>query len=137
MQNNAHSTKRWTSNARALFTFSETQFLLSALLLSVALPLFAYTVGNALFNTVITLLLVTIVGIAICKQTARVLGDPKLDLLATFWLTKLGLTLFLLYAGWIPQLDPSSGNWGYDPQRYYIDAAELLASDWSPETGSN
>lgn len=74
---------------------------------------------------------VTLGGVVLCQKTQSGLNDPRLRVLGYFWLIKLGLTLFLLYVGWMPQLDPSSVAWGYDPQRYYIQAKELIDNNWS------
>jgi hypothetical protein len=77
---------------------------------------------------------VTLAGLFLCRSTEKAVGDPALDVLGYFWLAKLGLTLLLLYAGWMPQLDPnSSDSWGYDPQRYYTEAKQLVDNDWSPD----
>lgn len=120
------------------FTLANGQVLLAALLLVLGLPLLIFTVQIALFNTVLIFIFVLIAGLAFCHATHRKVHDPKLHLLKTFWLIKLGLTLFLLYAGWIPQLDPStSSSWGYDPQRYFQDAYDLIENGWNPSVGSN
>ena len=89
---------------------------------------------QAAFNAALLLAIVSIVGLILCRKTQLQLGDAALCVLGYFWLIKLGLTLFLLYAGWIPQLDPStSSTWGYDPQRYYTQAQELIDYNWSTD----
>jgi hypothetical protein len=75
---------------------------------------------------------VAVIGLLLCRNTQIRLNDPSLRILGYLWLIKLGATLFLLYAGWIPQLNSaSSGTWGYDPQRYYLQAQELIDHNWS------
>ncbi len=72
------------------------------------------------------------------NKTADALDDPKLYRTGILWLIKLGLTLSILYAGWIPQLEHNiAPTWGYDPQRYYKDANTLVALDWKPTTSIN
>jgi len=77
---------------------------------------------------------VSLVGLVLCRFTQIKLEDSSLTILGYLWLFKLGATLFLLYVGWIPQLDPASSTaWGYDPQRFYVEAQELIENDWVPD----
>jgi hypothetical protein len=101
---------------------------------SVGTTVIAATVNASVGVTVMLLLCVGAAGLHLCTRTASDLGDTSLNALGTFWLVKLALTLFLLYVGWIPELDPNtSTTWGYDPQRYYTQAQELPRNDWSPD----
>ena len=107
-------------------------------LLGVGMFLHVVTVKVALANTLIIFVFVTVMGLWLCHRTRVNLGDPKLKILGTFWLLKVGITLLLLYAGWIPYLDPAtSPAWGYDPQRFYQDAKDLIENEWTPRAGSN
>jgi hypothetical protein len=64
--------------------------------------------------------------------------DQKLSILSVFWLVKVGITLFLLYAGWIPDLfDTSALSWGYDPQRYFHDSYDLIENGWTSVASLN
>lgn len=101
------------------------------LLLCVGCGLILTTIEQAPFNTVFLLTFVSVAGLVLCRNTQVQLTDPALKILGYLWLIKLGLTLFLLYAGWMPQLDLSSASWGYDPQRYYIQAQQLIDNNWS------
>lgn len=106
--------------------------------LGAGLVLLFATVQVALVNTLGLFLLVTLIGLWQCRATAYRLADTKLRVLGTLWLVKVGLTLLLLYAGWIPQFDPaSSDSWGYDAQRFYQDAYDLIENGWNPVTGLN
>jgi len=90
------------------------------------------TIDHDLFNTLLLLAFVAITGLLLCRNTQIRLNDPSLKILGYFWLIKLGITLFLLYAGWIPQLDSATSSmWGYDPQRFYVQAQELIYNNWS------
>ena len=95
------------------------------------------TVHVALVNTLIIFFTITGIGLRLCNRTSVDLGDTKLKILSSFWILKVIITLVLLYVGWIPQLDPSSVSWGYDPQRFYIDAFDLIENGWKPLAGSN
>ena len=95
------------------------------------------TVRVALLNTLLIFFAFTLLGLWLCHRARVDLADPKLKILSTLWLLKVIITLFLLYVGWIPQVDPSSASWGYDPQRFYIDAFELIQNGWNPLAGSN
>ncbi len=91
------------------------------------------TIEQAVFNTILLLVLVSTSGLLLCRNTQIRLNDPSLKVLGYFWLIKLGITLLLLYVGWMPQLDPAAGSWGYDPQRFYFQAKELIDNNWSPD----
>lgn len=109
------------------------QLVLLFMLLSACSTLIFATIEQASFNAVLLLIFVSITGLILCRRIQIHLNDPSLRILGYFWLIKLWMTFFLLYAGWIPQLDPASSNtWGYDPQRYYIQAQELIDNNWSP-----
>ena len=85
-------------------------------------------VSNIYTNILYTLL--TIFGYIISIKTTETL-DLNLRLLPFFWLLKILLTFFLLTKGWIPDLSESTNpNWGYDPQRYYSQAKELIENNW-------
>jgi hypothetical protein len=118
---------------RASRGFPNGQAALLFLLLGVGSALILATIQQAPFSTVFLFGVVAIGGLALCRVTQAKLNDPSLKMLGYFWLIKLGITLFLLYAGWMPLLDPSSVSWGYDPQRYYIQAKELIDNHWSPD----
>lgn len=124
-------------NMQRTHVITSGQTALLALILCMGILLLLATVQIALINTILIFIFVAFVGLQQCQSTTLKTGDPKLQLLTSFWLIKLVLTLFLLYAGWIPMLDPSSINWGYDPQRFYIDAQDLIDNDWTPVAGSN
>lgn len=110
------------------------QFALLFLLLGIGSTLILGTMEETAFGTVLVLIVVSTTGMALCRRTQTRLDDPGLRVLGCFWLVKLGATLFLLYMGWIPQLDPaSSSSWGYDPQRFYFQAQEMSDNNWLPE----
>ena len=114
------------------FAFPAGQVVLLFLLLGLGGPFILTTISTASFSAVLLLGFVSVIGLLLCRYTQVRLEDPALKILGYLWLIKLGVTLFLLYAGWIPQLDPaSSDTWGYDPQRYYVQAQELIDQNWS------
>ena len=109
------------------------QIILLCLLFGVGVTVILSTIEQAALNTVILLGFVSVTGLALCRKTQIHLNDVNLKVLGYFWLIKLCLTLFLLYAGWIPLLDPqTSTKWGYDPQRYYVQAKDLIDIGWRP-----
>lgn len=86
-------------------------------------------------GAVVLLAVVATVGLEICKRVRGQLNDTRLGALGYLWVAKLGLTLVLLYAGWVPQLDPATSPvWGYDPQRYFAYAQEIVDNDWASDT---
>ena len=130
---NAASARRPLFREKWRMAFPVGQVIFLLLLLGLGGALILATMEKAAFNTVILLGFVSICGLMLCRITQIRLNDPALKILGYLWLIKLGITLFLLYVGWMPQLDPSSALWGYDPQRYYIQAQELIDNNWSPD----
>lgn len=121
-----------------VYTLTSSQVISSSLLFAFGTLLLGTSVDIALANTWLIFILVTVSGLWFCHHTRISLNDSKLKILGSFWLIKVAATLALLYAGWIPQLDPSSSeSWGYDAQRYYYDARQLIKDDWNPIVGNN
>jgi len=125
-------------SVRASFGLTGTEALLLPLVLGAGLVLLTATLQVALVNTLGLFLVVVLIGLWRCRATTIRLADTKLRVLGTLWLIKLSLTLFLLYTGWMPQLDPAlSDSWGYDPQRYYQDAYDLIETGWNVTQSTN
>lgn len=102
------------------------------ILLGTGSGLIVITVKQASINTVLLFVVVAVSGLILCTNVQKQLKDRPLKILKYFWLLKLAITLFLLYAGWTPQLFQTSlASWGYDPQRYYFQAQKLIEHDWS------
>jgi len=126
------------SRSKVRFGLTINQVLLFLLILGAGPVLLLLTVQVALINTLLIFVFITLVGFWLCRATAIRLGDMKLRILGTLWLIKVGLTLFLLYSGWIPDLSQGlSASGAYDPQRYYYDAYTLIEDGWNPVVGSN
>jgi hypothetical protein len=108
---------------------SQLLFLFSVLLFGTAL--LGATLDEAFYSTLLLFIFVTCTGFWLAHKTARKLKDPRLRILSSFWLVNVLMTLFLLYLGWMPMLDPGSSSWGYDPQRFYLYAQQLLENNWN------
>lgn len=111
------------------------QLIVLLLLLGVGVPLVLTTIEDGAFSAVLVLCFSSVIGLLFCGRTESRLNDPSLTILGYFWLGKLGITLFLLYGGWIPELDPhlTSKAWGVDAQRFFFEAQDLVDSGWSPD----
>lgn len=109
------------------------QLLLFLVLIGLCGPLILATIEQASFITFCLFISASVVGLVLCRNMQIKLNDPALKVLGYFWLIKLVLLFFLLYVGWMPQLDPASANWGYDPQRFYVQAKELIDNNWLPD----
>lgn len=129
------------SNTARIFHFSNkqsqafpaVQMSILFIILALGSALISVTIERAPLNTILLFVFVAIAGLMLCKKTQTQLNDPALKILGYFWLIKLIATLFLLYVGWMPQLQQVSLNsWGFDPQRFYIQAQELIDNNWSP-----
>ena len=131
---NAVGARSATFIERRGVVFPEGQVVLLFLVFGVVSALILATIQQGSLNSVLLLGFVSIGGLVLCRNTQVSLNDPSLKILGYFWLIKLGLTVFLLYVGWMPQLDQATSvSWGFDPQRYYIQAQELIDNNWSPD----
>jgi hypothetical protein len=124
-------------NRAAAFKLSWIQATCVAFTLGFGTALLGTTLNAYLINTWLVFVVISIFGLWLCHRTSASLHEPRLRVLGTFWMIKVAVTLALLYVGWIPELDPSSTSWGYDPQRYYYDARQLIEDEWNPIVGSN
>jgi len=111
-------------------------FLLAIILVAFGLLILA-TQKEALLSTLLLFSFVAIIGLILCERLRVFLNDSNLKILGYFWLIKLTLTFVLLFAGWIPQLIPSSIELGYDPQRYYFQSQEFIDNNWILIVGLN
>ena len=109
------------------------QLLALMILLVICVPLILLTISEDKFSTINFLIFTSVAGLFLCRNTKNNLNAPSLKILGYLWLVKLGVTFLLLYLGWMPELDPSSANWGFDPQRYYLHAKQLLDNNWTPD----
>jgi hypothetical protein len=91
------------------------------------------TTEDRLAPTLLFLGLVATGGFVLTMRLSRRLADVRLEYLAYIYLGKLPLLLLVLYAGWVPTLDPRSADFGYDAQRFYLDAATLAERGFDPE----
>jgi hypothetical protein len=110
----------------------ERQSFLLLLLLMIGGGFLALRVQEALWPTVLLFAAVSVGGLALITRLARRLRDPSLQRLGDVHLIKIAVLLFVLYAGWVPMLDPNSESFGYDPQRYYFDARTLIENHFDP-----
>ena len=119
------------------FSITRKESILLSALFAVGFALIGTSIDAAHFSTLLLFLFIVLTGLSLCHKTWCSVADLKLRILGFFWLIKLSLTLALLYAGWIPQLDPGSLSWGYDPQRFYQESYDLLLNDWTPTANLN
>jgi hypothetical protein len=118
---------------RSVFAKKSIQPALLTGLLGVGFLILAASEIDYLVNTLLLFAGISVAGLWLSNKTVRRLDDPKLAVLGFFWFLKVFATLFLLYAGWMPQLEPSASSfWGYDPQRYYQYSWVLVQQDWNP-----
>jgi hypothetical protein len=113
------------------------QLFILLLLLSISIFFLSVTLEQGIFQTVVLFVVVASSGLWLITRLQRQLGDFRLQWLGYMWLAKLLLTLFLLYVAWIPWLDPTlDPACGYDPQRFYLQAQQLVSNKWSTAFGS-
>jgi hypothetical protein len=88
-------------------------------------------------TAVIMFALVAAAGNRIVSFTAHRLREPRLTRVSFVWLIKLLAAIVLLRIGWLGELNPANAlEWGYDPQRYYYQAQELIENGWSSDFAS-
>lgn len=85
-------------------------------------------VPEALWQVLGLFLVVAVTGVWRINCLSHKLHDIHLQKLSCVFLFKLLLLLFILYAGWTPQLNENSPHFGYDPQSYYFQSYELAQS---------
>jgi len=103
-----------------------------ALFLGIEIAFLSIIIEQAIWQTICLLISVSLSGLLLIQRLQNRLGDPDLQLLGYVWLSKLLLSICLLYAGWIPLLDPATNpDWGFDPMRYYLYAQELVENGFS------
>jgi hypothetical protein len=112
------------------FLFTKINLYLLTILFLVFGSLILITQNNAVLNTFLLFIFISIFGLILCERLKLSLNDHNLNYLGFFWIIKLFLTLFLLFIGWMPFLDPNSPGWGYDPQRFYFQSKELIDNNW-------
>jgi hypothetical protein len=92
------------------------------------------TIDNSWQATVLLYFFVVMMGLYFCRLNFNEQKFNNISVLQNIWILKVSVSMFLLYVGWIPELsDFNSKNWGYDPQRYYHQAQELIDNDWLPD----
>lgn len=101
------------------------QIVLLLCLLLVVMGFLATMHIDSYWQTLALFLFVAVVGLRMITGLTRQIHDPHVQKLGYVYLIKLLALLILLHVAWIPMLDPSSPNYGYDPQRYYYLARSL------------
>jgi hypothetical protein len=92
-----------------LMWVNNTQYILNTLILMLIEVFFIYRLVNRLSNTL----------------------KINLGFISIVFAIKILLSLFIVYAGWVPMLDIQAVNYGYDPQRYYFQAYELFMNGFN------
>jgi hypothetical protein len=114
-----------------------------SVLLLQTLVFFGASISVVLLNetnleqTIFLLFVVLFSGTYFCFQLVKKIEDSNLVFLPYLWIIKFCITIFLLYFGWVKDLDPSSPYWGGDAARYYQDSWNLISNQWIPVVGSN
>lgn len=113
---------------------SSAQISLLFFIIAFSIFLFESTLEEASLLSSLLMILVSAGGFALLLKLQNSLGDPKLQYLGYIWVAKLFLTIAILYVGWMPELQQaSSASWGYDPQRYYAEAHDLVINNFVPK----
>lgn len=114
------------------------QVILTILLCGLGAWVMLVDIRVGLFYTASIFIFTLFFGLWLCKKSFCDLNDKKLNILITLWLIKLSLVFILLHFGWIPELEATNlETWGFDPQRYYVDANDLILNDWIPTQSTN
>jgi hypothetical protein len=97
-----------------------------------ALAFLSFTLGDTLWTTWLLFTLALTIGPLAFHRLAAALGDDRLQWLGYVALARAVMVVALLYAGWVPQLDRLDPTFGYDAQRYYFEAQELVENGFNP-----
>lgn len=120
--------------------FNFGQLIAALYLIIVGVILIPYSVSVGATGSILFFAFAILFGLKACWGTQKSIDDPKLNRIGYIWLAKITVTLFLLYYGWIPDLDKSlkDFDWvGYDPQRFYRQAFELINNNWVTKQSLN
>lgn len=99
--------------------------------------IFYFDVEDGFLRTFILLFAVIQIGIHLIKKQKICGRLANANVFKMVWVCKLLLVLLVIHMGWFPQLEPNYPDWGYDPQRYYIYAKELIENNWSTLVDQN
>ncbi|HWW60362.1 MAG TPA: hypothetical protein VN181_03250, partial [Thermoanaerobaculia bacterium] len=83
------------------------------------------------WRTLALLWAIAIAGVMLIFRSAARTNDARVLNLSHVWALKLVAGLAVLYFGWVPELDLSSVNYGYDPQRFYFQANDLQEAGYN------
>jgi hypothetical protein len=99
---------------------------------AIALTFLSATLKETLWTTWLLLTLLVAATPLVFRHLATDLEDERLQWLGYVALLRVALVVTLLFVGWVPQLDPASDAFGYDPQRYYFQAQDLVNAGFNP-----
>ncbi|SVE23512.1 uncharacterized protein METZ01_LOCUS476366, partial [marine metagenome] len=73
----------------------------------------------------------SIMGIVAINKVSRSLNIPRLSALGWLYILKISLVLFFVFQFWMPFVNQHV-NYGFDPQRYYVESIQLLNNGFNP-----
>lgn len=113
------------TGARVRVPHAHVQVALAWLCIAVLGAWTMWRVEEGRLRTVLLLAVVVFGGLWMIGRLRKELDDPRIQRIGYIYLAKFPLVFFVLYAGWVPELLPSSAEVGYDAQRFYFQAMNL------------
>jgi hypothetical protein len=119
-----------TNRPRPLIHHGYSEWIPVATLISLTASCFLIfcNIATGTLSTCVLAVLVTTLGVLLVYRSADRVRDHRLRWLAGWHLVRIPLLLSLLFWAWVPGLELVDADTGYDPQRYYYQSAELLAT---------
>ena len=92
--------------------------------------------GGDLLGPLAAIGLSSVAGILAIDKVAKATGILRLSVLGWLYILKITLVLFFVFQYWLPFVSQSV-NYGYDPQRYYVEAGYLLNHGFETVAGQS
>lgn len=92
--------------------------------------------GGSIFGPAKALTLTSVGGILLIGQVAKHLQSPKLGALGWLYIVKISFVIFFVVEYWLPHATQTV-SYGYDPQRYYVEAIQLLQNGFHTADGQS
>ena len=111
------------------------QVQLQLLALTLVIPMWGLWVhsqyGGDLLGPMVAIAFSSIMGIVAINKVSRNLNIPRLSALGWLYILKISLVLFFVFQFWMPFVNQHV-NYGFDPQRYYVESIQLLNNGFNP-----
>ena len=111
------------------------QVQLQLLALTLVIPMWGLWVhsqyGGDLLGPLVAIGLSSVAGILAIDKVAKATGIQRLSVVGWLYILKITVVLFFVFQYWLPFVNQHV-NYGFDPQRYYVESLQLLNNGFNP-----